>query len=113
VEFDKAELQKAEIDKRKFRRARLITQVKCEASGREAVAVSRDISAGGMFLNDPEPFPKNSVVSLAFRLNPTDPVMSCQGEVVYSIKGVGMGVMFTQISPEVRQALESFVNESN
>ena len=113
MEFEKSELQKVEMEKRKFRRARLITQVKCEVSGREAMAVSRDVSAGGMFLNDPEPFPKNSVVTLAFRLSPTDPVMSCQGEVVYSIKGVGMGVMFTQVSPEIRQALENFVAESN
>ena len=113
MEPEKPELQKAEVDKRKFRRARLITQVQCAASGREALSVSRDISAGGMFLNDPEPFPKNSVVSLAFRLSPTAPLMNCEGEVVYSIKGVGMGVMFTQISPETRQALQEFVNESN
>ena len=113
MELENSELQKAEMDKRRFRRARLITQVTCEALGREAVAVSRDISVGGMFLNDPEPFPKKSVVSLVFRLSPTDPVMTCEGEVVYSIKGVGMGVMFTEVSPEVRQALEKFVSEAN
>ena len=113
MEIENQELLKAEFDKRKYRRAKLVTQVKCEAVGREDIAVTRDVSAGGMFLNDPNPFPKNSMVSLAFRLSPTDPLLSCQGEVVYSLKGVGMGIMFTEISEENRQALEKFVNEAN
>jgi c-di-GMP-binding flagellar brake protein YcgR len=113
VEIDNQELLKAEFDKRKYRRAKLVTQVKCEAVGREDIAVTRDVSAGGMFLNDPNPFPKNSIVSLAFRLSPTDPLLSCQGEVVYSLKGVGMGIMFTQVSEEIRQALDKFVDQAN
>jgi len=113
LEIENQELLKAEFDKRKYRRAKLVTQVKCEAVGREDIAVTRDVSAGGMFLNDPNPFPKNSVVSLAFRLSPTDPLLTCRGEVVYSLKGVGMGVMFTEVSEEIRQALEEFVNAAN
>ena len=113
MEIVDQELQKAEFDKRKYRRAKLITQVKCEAIGREGIAVTRDVSAGGMFLNDANPFPKNSTVSLSFRLSPTEPLLNCRGDVVYSLKGVGMGIAFTQISEEIRQALEKFVNESN
>lgn len=113
MEIVDQELQKAEFDKRKYRRAKLVTQVKCETLGREGIAVTRDVSAGGMFLNDPNPFPKNSAVTLAFRLSPTDPLLSCEGEVVYSLKGVGMGIAFTHISDEIRQALDKFVNEAN
>jgi hypothetical protein len=113
VEIENQELLKAEFDKRKYRRAKLVTQVKCEAVGREDIAVTRDVSAGGMFLNDPNPFPKSSIVSLAFRLTPTDPLLTCQGEVVYSLKGVGMGIMFTQVSEEIRQALDKFVEQAN
>ncbi len=113
MEIVDQELQKAEFDKRKFRRAKLITQVKCEALGREDVAVTRDVSAGGMFLNDQNPFPKNSTVTLFFRLSPTEPLLSCKGEVVYSLKGVGMGIAFTEIAEEIRLALEKFVNEAN
>jgi hypothetical protein len=113
VGIENQELLKAEFDKRKYRRAKLVTQVKCEAVGREDIAVTRDVSAGGMFLNDPNPFPKNSIVSLAFRLSPTDVLLSCQGEVVYSLKGVGMGIMFTEVSEEIRQALDKFVNQAN
>lgn len=113
VDIETDQLQKAEFEQRKFRRAKLVTQVKCEAVGREDIAVTRDVSAGGMFLNDPNPFPKNSAVSLSFRLSPTEPLLSCQGNVVYSLKGVGMGIMFTNISEEILQALEKFVNASN
>lgn len=113
MEIEAVDLQKAEFDKRKFRRAKLVTQVKCEASGREAIAVTRDVSAGGTFLNDPNPFPKGSALVLAFRLTPTGPLLTCQGDVVYSLKGVGMGIMFTQISEETRQTLDAFVAESN
>ncbi len=113
MEIVDQDLQKAEFDKRKYRRARLITQVKCEALGREDVAVTRDVSAGGMFLNDPNPFPKNSTVTLSFRLSPTEPLLSCQGEVVYSLKGAGMGIAFTEIAEDIRQALEKFVDASN
>ena len=113
MEIEAVDLQKAEFDKRKYRRAKLITQVKCEASGREDIAVTRDVSAGGMFLNDPNPFPKGLGVTLAFRLSPTGPLLTCQGDVVYSLKGVGMGIMFTQISDETRQMLDAFVAEAN
>lgn len=112
MEMENQEILKAEIDKRRYRRAKLITQVKCEALDREELAVTRDVSVGGMFLNEKKPFPSKSVVNLAFRLDPTAPLLTCQGEVVYSINGVGMGVMFTDVPAEVRQALEKFVDEA-
>jgi c-di-GMP-binding flagellar brake protein YcgR len=113
VEVESNESQATETEKRRYRRAKLITQVKCEALGREAVVLTRDVSAGGMFLNDPNPFPSKSTVNLAFRLEPTAPLLTCRGEVVYSIQGVGMGVMFTEIPEAVRQALENFVDAAN
>ena len=113
MEIEKQELHKAEIEKRKYRRAALITHVKCEALGREDIAVSRDVSVGGMFLNMTDPYPKGSAVLLAFRLTPTEPLLNCQGEVVYSLKGIGMGTMFTQVADDVRQALDRFVAEAN
>jgi hypothetical protein len=102
-----------EIEKRKYRRAKLITQVKCEALGRENVMVTRDVSLGGIFVNDRDPFPANSEVSLAFRLSPTAPLLTCNGRVAYAIRGVGMGVMFTEISDDVRQALKEFVDAAH
>jgi hypothetical protein len=113
VELENQELLQAEIEKRKHRRAKLITQVKCQAMGREDLAVTRDVSVGGMFLTEKDPFPANSTVKLAFRLSPTEPLLTCGGQVVYSIQGVGMGVMFTDLSDEVRETLQKFIDAAN
>jgi hypothetical protein len=113
VEEDTREFAKPDIDKRQHRRAKLITQVRCEALGREAVLLTRDVSAGGMFVNAHDPFPTEAIVSLAFRLDPLAPLFTCHGTVAYAVKGLGMGVMFTDLSEEVRQALQKFVDESN
>jgi hypothetical protein len=113
VEEDTREFVTPDIDKRQHRRAKLITQVRCEALGREAVMLTRDVSVGGMFVNAQDPFPADSIVSLAFRLDPIAPLFTCHGKVAYAIKGLGMGVMFSELSEEIRQALQKFVDEAN
>ncbi|MFB3924047.1 MAG: PilZ domain-containing protein [Terriglobia bacterium] len=100
-----------EIDKRRHRRANLITQVRCDALQRQGLMVTRDISVGGMFVTEKEPFPADSEVTTLFRLNPTGDLLSCRGKVAYAIKGMGMGIAFTDLSDEVRQALQKFVDE--
>ena len=113
MDEDTREFVTPDIEKRQHRRAKLITQVRCQALGREAVLLTRDVSVGGMFVNTQEPFPADSVVSLAYRLDPIAPLFTCQGKVAYAIQGLGMGVMFTDLSEEVRQALQKFVDEAN
>jgi uncharacterized protein (TIGR02266 family) len=113
VEEDTREFAQPDIDKRQHRRAKLITQVRCEALGREAVLLTRDVSVGGMFVNAQDPFPMDAVVSLAFRLDPLSRLFTCRGTVAYAIPGLGMGVKFDDLSDEVRQALQKFVDEAN
>jgi hypothetical protein len=113
VEEDTREFVTPNIDKRQHRRARLITQVRCQALDREAVMLTRDVSVGGMFVNAQDPFPADAVVSLAFRLDPTAPLFTCHGKVAYAIRGLGMGVTFTDLNEEHRQALQKFVDEAN
>jgi PilZ domain-containing protein len=102
-----------EIDKRQHRRAKLVTQIRCEALGREEVHVTRDVSVGGLFVSSKEPFPQNSEVSVFFHLRPSEPAISCHGKVVYSLKGLGMGVQFTDLNDADRASLQKFVDESN
>lgn len=111
--MNQEELIAAEVEKRQYRRAKLIAQVQCAALNRESLAVTRDISVGGMFLNDREPFPAHSIVNLSFRLNPGGAQMTCRGEVAYAIKGVGMGVMFRDLPEDVRAAIDRFVAEAS
>src|SRR5947207_4699849 len=102
-----------DIDKRLHRRAKLVTQIRCEALGCEEVHVTRDVSVGGLFVSSKNPFPQDSVVSVSFHLRPSQPAISCRGKVVYSLKGLGMGVQFTDLNDLARAALEKFVDESN
>jgi hypothetical protein len=113
VEEDTREFATPNIDKREHRRAKLITQVRCEALGREAVLLTRDVSVGGMFVNARDPFPRDSVVTLAFRLDPLAPLFTCHGTVAYAINGLGMGVKFNDPSEEIRQALQKFVDAAS
>jgi hypothetical protein len=100
-----------EIDKRQQRRAKLITQVTCDALSRDEVLVTRDISAGGLFITTKNPLPLDSVVRLTFSLGAGHPNTLCAGRVVYSQKGMGMGIQFADLSETDRESLEKFVDE--
>ena len=113
MEEEGREYAKPEIEKRQHRRARLITQISCAALGREELLLSRDVSIGGMFVTAKEPFPQDSEVTVAFRLSPKDPLISCQGKIVYAIVGVGMGVMFADLDDDSRQSLQKFVDAAD
>ena len=111
--MNQPELIAAEVEKRQYRRAKLVAHVQCVALNRECLAVTRDVSVGGMFLNEQDPFPAHSIVNLSFRLNPGGARLTCTGEVAYAIKGVGMGVMFKGPPDDVRAAIEQFVAEAS
>jgi PilZ domain len=113
VEEEGHEYVKPGIEKRQHRRARLITQITCAALGREELLLSRDVSMGGMFVTAKDPFPQDSEVAVAFRLGPKDPLISCHGNIVYAIVGVGMGVMFTDLDEHSRQSLQKFVDAAD
>ncbi len=102
-----------EIERRQYRRVVLVTQVRCEALGREELLVTRDVSVGGMFINAKDPFPKESEVTLSFRLQGATQTITCRGKIVYSLKGLGMGVQFFELSEQTRQMLQKFIDETN
>lgn len=101
------------IDKRRQRRAKLITEVKCEAMSRDELLVTRDVSPGGLFVTTKTPLPLESAVRVAFSLAAGSPAISCSGRVVYSMQGLGMGIEFVDLNEEGRLALQKFVDEAN
>jgi type IV pilus assembly protein PilZ len=102
-----------DIDKRRQRRVKLITEVKCEALSRDEMLVTRDVSAGGLFVTTKNPLPLEAAVRVAFSLAAGNPAIACGGRVVYSMPGMGMGIQFTGLNEESRAALEKFVDEAN
>jgi hypothetical protein len=65
-----------------------------------------DISQSGMFLNTEYLFPEGTMLEISFTLPVTKYVINVRAEVRYSLPGTGVGVKFTQISAEDRQAIE-------
>ncbi len=112
MDEQEAQYVKPQVDRRQYRRAQIITQVRCEASGHQELLVTRDISAGGLFLRSPKPFASSGEVELSFHLHAGDPLITCHGKIVSSIPGRGMGIEFLQLEEPTRQALEKFVDES-
>jgi PilZ domain len=106
------QLSKPGIEKREHRRARLVTQIRCEALGREEMLLTRDVSVGGVFISAKEPFPMGSDIALELQLASGGEALSARGKVVYSLKGLGMGIQFTDVSAEILATLQKFVDEA-
>lgn len=102
-----------EIERRQHRRAKLVTQVRCETLSREDLLVTRDVSSGGAFITTKNPYPPDSEVAVSFHLGPNQPQISCRGKVVNQLKGRGMGIQFFDLSDEARQALLKFIDETH
>jgi c-di-GMP-binding flagellar brake protein YcgR len=111
VELDDRQLIRPEVERRRYRRVKLVTQVQCEAMGRNEIMVTRDVSLGGMFINAKFPLPIESEFSLTFRLYPTEPAIICRARVKFSQSGLGMGISFLDLSQEAQQRLQKFVDE--
>lgn len=67
----------------------------------------RDISLGGVFIEDNDPLPEGTVFGFDLRLG--DDLLPVRGIVRRSVKGLGMGVQFQNITTDVRNRLERFI----
>ena len=101
------------LERREYRRVRLITQVQCAAQGRKDVLVTREVSLGGLLIVTKKPYPTNSEIDVSFSLPFADLPIFCRGQVSYTVKGCGMGVRFLEMSEESRLALKKFLAEAN
>ncbi len=95
---------------RQCARAHLVAQIECPQC--TSLAFSRDISEGGMFIETKKPLPVDSEVRLRFNLADGGPCISALAEVVYEVVDLGMGLQFTEVSPEERKRIANYVSES-
>ena len=97
-------------NRRKAPRVPLATQIHIEDS--MALAFSRDLSVGGIFIDTREPSQIGTQVDLRFHLNENDAVVIAKGDVRYVVPRLGMGVQFTELSDEDRRRIATFVMSS-
>ena len=91
-------------ERRRHERSRLIIDVFFNGEDMTGVAGTKDISPGGLYMNTQAELPEDSVLTLRLPLGGRDVV--CNGEVVYSNPGRGVGVNFQGLSEEDRAHLE-------
>lgn len=111
MDADDPPLIKPELPRRQYRRVVLVTEVECEALERKEVMVTRDVSAGGMFITARYPLPIDSYLTVTFRLRLNDTPIFSRARVRYTQPGVGMGIQFLDLSDEMRAKLQKFVDE--
>ena len=78
--------------------------------GAHYVVETENISETGLCLRSEEVFPVGTQHRLLFARPPELPPLSAEGIVRWSEGGKGVGVEFTSMSPDDRQALLRFVN---
>ena len=91
-------------ERRRYERSRLIIDVFFNGDDLTGIAGTKDISAGGLYMNTQAEIPEGAVLTLRIPLEGHDIV--CNGEVVYSNPGRGVGVTFQGLSDEDRGRLE-------
>lgn len=99
----------AGAERRAAKRTSLVTQIRTAVGGQILVGYSRDVSAGGLFVETEDPPAKGTELTLRFRLTPDSPIQEARATVVYRLEGEGMGLRFLGLSRELQQAIERFV----
>ena len=94
-------------ERRRYERARLIIDVFFDGSDFTGVASTQDISPGGLYMTTKAEIPEGALLMLRVPLSGRD--LICNGEVVYSNPGRGVGVNFQGLSDEDRALLEQAI----
>ena len=97
--------------RRESPRGPLATQINIEDS--MALAFSRDLSLGGMFIETKLPCDAGTPIDLRFHLNYDTPVVITSALVRYVVPNMGMGVQFTEMEWEDRNRIKQFVAASS
>jgi PilZ domain len=90
-------------ERRRHERSRLIIDVYFDGADLTGVAGTKDISPGGLYMNTQAEIPEGAILTLRIPFEGRDIV--CNGEVVYSNPGRGVGVNFEGLTDEDREHL--------
>ena len=79
--------------------------------GARLSAPTSDVSLTGCYIDTLNPIPQGSQVRL--RITHEDEIFEAIGKIVYVSYGLGMGVAFTEVTPEQQKRLERWLEASN
>jgi PilZ domain-containing protein len=96
-------------NRREHPRAKLATQVEWE--GLTSLALSRDVSVGGMFVETTDQPGAGTKIKLRFHLGDGGQIVIATAEVGYTVRGLGMGVHFMEMELADRNRIEHYISE--
>ena len=99
------EKPEAPDDRRRADRSRLIVDVFFDGKDATGVASTKDMSAGGFYMNTQANPPEGSVLQVRIPFGAGQQVVAT-AEVVYSNPGRGVGLQFQSLSEENRALIE-------
>jgi PilZ domain len=91
-------------ERRRFDRSRLIVDLFFNGDDATGIASTKDISAGGLYMNTDSEIPEGSVLTLRIPIGGKHVVVNA--EVMYSNPGHGVGVRFQGLSDEDRELMQ-------
>lgn len=105
------------IERRKHPRHKIVIRIKQLLDGSHQYYYSRDLSAGGIFLDTRSPYPEGSRLQLDFQLPGRDKRVQVTGQVARSVAPdpsrpgaePGMGVVFKEFGPGSEEELRAFL----
>ena len=98
------------VERRQFERSRLIVNIFFDGAEATGVASTRDIGAGGLYMNTQAELPEGA--RLLLRLPCGGEHAMVNARVIYSNPGHGVGVHFTDLSAEDRRLIERLEREA-
>jgi uncharacterized protein DUF4388/PilZ domain-containing protein len=95
-------------DRREAKRISYLCEVQCEGAGLNRLATRiNDLSITGAFIDSVTCYAAGTLLRLRFHLK--DVLIETAAEVRYTMPKVGMGVLFLDMKPDHRAALESLI----
>lgn len=91
-------------NRRQYERSRVIIDVFFDGKDATGVASTKDIGAGGLYLNTQADLPEGATLLLRIPFGERQIVVNA--EVVYRNAGRGVGVRFQGLSPEDQELIE-------
>lgn len=107
---DNQEVFETQDERRLYDRSRLIVDVYFDGKDATGVASTKDISAGGFYMNTQATIPEGSLLLVRIPFG-VDRQVVCNAEVVYSNPGRGVGVRFQGLQDEARLLLEQELSD--
>lgn len=99
-------------ERRDYQRASMAIPIACRHGKQRAAGTSVNLSARGMLLKLPQPFPRGCDVAVSFTLHGMRDEFEVNGQVVRIGTAQEVGIKFTRLSPAQRRSLVDFIEQA-